>query len=790
MNLLYLKKFNNYYNKRVKYYSDIEEYINNCEDYSYNAGVDFNPGDNINTVKVANLSSLQFSPDYLLVLEENDSKAIVSRWFVMEMKRERNGQYTVQLKRDLIADYFEQLKTSPMLVHRGNLSADSPLIYNQEQVAVNQIKTNEIQLKDFTGTSWIVGYVANNAFTENKTFEVVDSGSLNTVPSVESLGIILEDSSDPEKGGYIDQISKVYFSFKYKDINDFPELEFDNPIVCEYNFASNVFTNFTEIPWFNTANNTEATIINVPAGQEATMLAAYSNAFNSTKQPILNGLDAYFAGEKIDLIDDDEYNEIYALNGKIVRSNQTGLYYKLELGKGTRKDTNKLLSSQNPTEVSLYQAIMSAIQKTATDTEGIFSYREKNGAGIRYSSTRTTVSLTQLSGEGYAKTTITPGHKRLEDSPYSMFCLRNTPINLNLAVKIVEGLGDSCHDLQLLPYCPVATKIDMENGIPVPNDEAEEENDYFNILSGKDDKLDYIYFATSSQGSFIIDTKIEVPLDPVELKVVNDCDTYRLCSPNYNGIFEFNAAKNGGVDYFEVSYTYKPYSPYIHVNPNFNNLYGSDFNDARGLICGGDFSLPRTTAAWTNYQLQNKNYLNIFDRQIETMDKQNQLALTSQSITTPINALSTGVAIGSLGGPVAGIAAGVGSLAGGVADIALGQASYHTNKKAKVDIFEMNLQNIKALPISLSKVGAYNIDNKIFPFLEYYTCTDTEKEIYRKRIKYEAMTVNAIGTLEEYTDENNKYNFFSATPILLDDIADDYHLATAIADELQKGVYL
>jgi hypothetical protein len=330
----------------------------------------------------------------------------------------------------------------------------------------------------------------------------------------------------------------------------------------------------------------------------------------------------------------------------------------------------------------------------------------------------------------------------------------------------------------------------MDHGIPVPTGNAEEENDFFNILSSDDEKLDYLYFATSSQGSFVIDTKIEVPLNPIELKVINDCDSYRICSPNYNGIFEFNAAKNGGVDYFEVSYTYKPYSPYIHVNPNFKNLYGSDFNDARGLICGGDFSLPRTTEAWASYQLQNKNYLNIFDRQIETMDKQNQLTLTSQSIATPINALSTGVAVGSLGGPAAGIAAGVGSLAGGIADIALGQASYHTNKKAKVDIFEMNLQNIKALPISLSKVGAYNIDNKIFPFLEYYTCTDTEKEIYRKRIKYEAMTVNAIGTLEEYIDETNNYNFFSATPILLDDIADDYHLATAIADELQKGVYL
>ena len=116
--------------------------------------------------------------------------------------------------------------------------------------------------------------------------------------------------------------------------------------------------------------------------------------------------------------------------------------------------------------------------------------------------------------------------------------------------------------------------------------------------------------------------------------------------------------------------------------------------------------------------------------------------------------------------------------------------TYENNKKLTIDKFNMSLQNIRALPTSLSKVGAYNIDNKIFPFLEYYTCTETEKEIYRNKIKYEAMTVNAIGTMKDYLDAVDEYNFFKATPIQLQDIADDYHVAMAIAQELEKGVYL
>ena len=75
---------------------------------------------------------------------------------------------------------------------------------------------------------------------------------------------------------------------------------------------------------------------------------------------------------------------------------------------------------------------------------------------------------------------------------------------------------------------------------------------------------------------------------------------YRLCSGNYQGIFEFNAAKSYGVEGFRVDCTFKPYNPYIHVVPKLGGLYGSqfaEFKDARGLICGGDFSLAQLSNA-------------------------------------------------------------------------------------------------------------------------------------------------------------------------------------------------
>ena len=97
--------------------------------------------------------------------------------------------------------------------------------------------------------------------------------------------------------------------------------------------------------------------------------------------------------------------------------------------------------------------------------------------------------------------------------------------------------------------------------------------------------------------------------DALGRKLANECDLVRLVSQNYSAIFEFSPAKSGGVDGFLADCTYKPWSPYIHILPKLKGLYGDNFvsiDDARGLICGGDMSLPQLSNEWANYQLQNK----------------------------------------------------------------------------------------------------------------------------------------------------------------------------------------
>jgi len=305
-----------------------------------------------------------------------------------------------------------------------------------------------------------------------------------------------------------------------------------------------------------------------------------------------------------------------------------------------------------------------------------------------------------------------------------------------------------------------------------------------------------MFWSTSNSGTF----NIHLPILAGNKKLANQCDMYRLVSPNYSGQFEFNLAKNGGyVEYFNVDYTYLPISSYIHVNPDWKGLYGQDFNDARGLICQGDFSVMYLSDPWKNYQQQNKNFEQIFSREISNMDVNRKYQRMGETISAWTGAIGAGGGIGGLisgvAGGIAGGVAGAASLAAGYADRSISDKLYQESVSFKKDMHEMQLENIKALPNSIAKTTAYNENNKIFPILEYYTCTDEEKDLVANAIVNMGMTVNVVGKPIDYVYNTWSYNgifskgFFKATLIRLEDLPEDYHMLQAIAEELSLGIY-
>ena len=123
-----------------------------------------------------------------------------------------------------------------------------------------------------------------------------------------------------------------------------------------------------------------------------------------------------------------------------------------------------------------------------------------------------------------------------------------------------------------------------------------------------------------------------------------------------------------------------------------------------------------------------------------------------------------------------------------MADLAIAKKIQKENIKYSTDIYEMNLQNIQALPNSIVKTGCKTNNNKLVPYLEYWTCTDTEKEAFKKKLYFEGMTIGAYGTVKDYL--RGDYSFIQAELKRCLTIDDDTHLFNQIQLELNKGVYI
>ena len=231
-------------------------------------------------------------------------------------------------------------------------------------------------------------------------------------------------------------------------------------------------------------------------------------------------------------------------------------------------------------------------------------------------------------------------------------------------------------------------------------------------------------------------------------------------------------------------------------------MYGGEFGDSRGLICGGDYSLTQLNSAWTTYQINNKNYQNIFDRQVSHLDFYQNIDRV-QSILNIGAGRFQGAAMGAsmgaqAGGPIGmAVGAGVGATAGtfsGVADAIVSELERKEEKDYMVSMYNFQLGNIQAMPYSLTKVSALSNNYKFWPFIETYKASQQEIDSMSKKLSYEGMLLSVISDI---------YTSVKATPvssapgkyvkgnfITLEQLADDTHMALDLNNELSKGLYI
>jgi len=278
-------------------------------------------------------------------------------------------------------------------------------------------------------------------------------------------------------------------------------------------------------------------------------------------------------------------------------------------------------------------------------------------------------------------------------------------------------------------------------------------------------------------------------------KTLINTKDYFVKSPTGSNSYNFNIAYyNRQLTKAYVSATYKPFQSIVNIkfdkgsSPYIANV---GFNDNIEL----SFSLPHLTRyndAWTQYQLNNKNYKEIFENQV---NKQVENAIIG-SIGNVASGAASGAAMGSIiPGVGTAVGAAVGAIGGAVGGVVSGIGSIRDISYQKAD-FEMQIGNIKAQPRSLSSVSEMDFSYKGFAYIEVYDTTDAEKSLffaYYSRVSY---TVNTYEGLNSYItshwgDNLDKPVYFKGYIIQL---TDGYYISPNefldINSKLSNGYYI
>lgn len=792
MQICYLLNYNNYYNREYKKLNTIWDY----EPYiKYNwTNVNFNPGDGITTTIPVNSD---VEANYLILSEGIGpglaGEEILSRWFIIESKFTRMGQRVLTLRRDILVDY-SPMATATVFAERGYVPNTNNLIFNSEGNSYNQIKKKESILKDGSASPWLVGYLAPNVFADGNI-------NINVSPSVEVAYDYTYASTD-----LMLQSNRYTSLTPTNTVNLEPNVEF-------MSFDSNrtevlkdiwyIRYEFGYIDSMTTDNSFPYPPLNITAAN-TTKAQIYFGENLLGDQYRVAIQDAIKVDNEATMPSTADMTDLLSKQNKIARvgTASTGYtYYKLIITPQSEA-TKQVVITSGATKTYINSRIQPMID------QGIASGSVPDKYNIRYSISPYTVYWQQITTL-QNQITLNADAPAVDKSPYYCFAIpyNSIAVNVNgemvnttstlsrqLARQIATQLSSFCYDIQLLPYFPLQSYISNTATIDITEMSSKQ---YAILKQGETGGLKSILFWINEPNfSFTIEDSIVY--NSQEPKIQNETQFCRLNSPNYAASFDFSVAKNKGVGYWQVDCSYKPYQPYIHVAPNWKGLYGSNFNDARGLICTGDFSIDLMTDKWQEYQIQNKNYNEIFNRQIQSLDLQQSIAkkqdifgAVAGSLSGAMSGATTGALAGGLPGAIGGGIAGLGiSAVGGVMDIIDSQKLRDDARSSQFDMFNYQLGNVKALPNTLTKVSTYNINNKIYPFYEIYEATSEEIEALRQQLKWRGYNLGIIGQLSDFQVEGK---YFKGKLIRLEENPDSYlgdsHLIENFNSELQQGIY-
>lgn len=768
---LVLFKWNNYKNKICKGRPQISDGI----EYTDRAGqtaIKFNPNDGINTSHILNINYNDFNYDYILEIE--NGTLVTRSWFITEVVRKQQGQVLVKLVRDIVTDYFESIKENQMMIFRGYCPDDNSAIYNKEGMQFNKIKKSETLLKDYSKTAWIIGYVPLGLTFQDQTltFTSPELSNIESISSIEALPFYHKD-----KTVYIKNNAQAYAYMKFRNgskVYDKTGLlmygngELISPVtLMSINYITTIGYDKRQENSQSIRNATEA----------------FSNYYDTNIYQVVKGNDTH------QLFWEDLLN----LENKIYNDTSVGKYYKIRF----IKERTQQFDYGNIVGNSFAQRVYNDVVNNLTIHEAVSELDLNKPVGT----CRMAVDVYRfeleevLNNQSYnvATNNFTNDTLHVNNQPYKMFAFPLDPTAIRYVLddeSVFENLGIAINsflstwtkdngrilDLQVMPYFPEPGRFATYQGEDVIDIYQMPK---FEIKDGNNQTVAIGLWIKEDSFRFFMNNSYQV----YDKKVENETEVYRLTSPHYESMFEFNPVQMGGWTSLKIECTYKPYQPYVHVLPQYliGSLYGDEnFEDARGLVSNCNYSLPISSELWATFQRTNSTYQLTFDREIQNLEVEQNV----QRAKEISGALLGGAVAGSKLGP-AGIA--VGGISSGLT-AGFNEYARQEQMDYKRDIFSYNLQNIKAQPQTLTKVSGLDINNRLFPILEHYSCTQEEKLYFRNFLYYNGYRIERIGKLKDFVNSAQDYNYIEAEILRLEANIEAHEL-DYLSQTLRNGIY-
>lgn len=831
------ENFNNYANRTSLMYQTINLYPK----AAYQATINFNPNDGEKTSLVLMYKDnvlaapVNIEPDYAIVCDNSDK--IESRWYVTESSRLSDSKFRIVLKRDIASDYKSEIMNSVAFVKRGWVNSSNPLIFNSENGNYSQILRERVDLKDKSGKGGYVAFLAPNFLQEN-----VDKANFD-IASNTSTTLKFNSPTETHTGNYKfcygadpnDTTPKPVFMRNYNKWG-FSGTSTGNHSYIYFTIGVRALGNV------NTYTNDKYAIV---VWEDGT--AGYDTIPQGTD--VHGGTFPDFVlpetGARLYLTDGELHNIAtvcaYALHTLMWDSDYIDEYvFSLTNGQNGDVPTMRFMASR----IDSLASVALANDVYALDLD-LYTSDEKKYTEIMTGTLRTTFENVIINTiQHYLKISAAvsekcPANKRAEltyhyhianfhwrrtststlklpntgalvqNSPYYMLFIPEANTKMKCdgktwtqqvdAYQIYNQLqvtfNSFIYDVQRVPYTPYALDIEDDGTVVLPN---ESQIGFAKNAAGEIEACAYFcnqdtfWFNIEPTSTYLDELKGQKDLN---VKIQSETTLLRLCSMDGSSSININGAKNLGLSKLCVNCRYAPYQSYISLQPQWSMFYGAEIGlkDTRGLNLTSTNSVTRTSNQWQDYVLQNQNYQDIFNRQIQSMDAQFDIQADKAVRDMVFGLINTGISAGMSSNP--GSAAG-NLIHGGLNLIQQGQGysdmvdSFRERRSLSVDMFNLQNGNIKARADTLTKVNAMSPIYNTWPYIEIYTTTPEEKTALTTYITEFSMNIGAMtNQLSAYVTNNPNTRKFIQADIIRMSGKMDSHLAEEIRSLISEGVY-